>query len=140
MKRVHLIIITFLLLFSITINAQVNRSNDIRSNGMNSEAQMEEDRLKEFEKQKGKYIDKSVASLKKELELDALQEIAVKQIITESARIEGIILKKEESDESKIKDIEALAGTTDKKITALLNTVQKEKFIELKSNLKKKKK
>ena len=139
MKKLNLILYCLILFFSITITAQVDRSMDNRNSSIETESQ-KESRQEAFEKEKGKYIEKTITKLKTDLQLDALQEIAVKQIIIESARIEGIIIKKEDSDEAKIKAITALSETTDTKITALLNPVQKEKFIELKANLKKKKK
>lgn len=140
MKKLNLIINCAILFFSITVTAQLDRRNDIRSNSMNTPEADNEKRQEVFEKEKAKYIEKTVAKLKTDLDLDALQEIAIKQIITESGRIEGIILKKEEGDEAKMKAIQSLSETTDTKVTALLNPVQKEKFIILKENLKKKKK
>lgn len=138
MKKINLIISCLVLFLSMTVSAQVDRSMD-PNNNRNSDSQNDEERQKVFEKEKAKYIEKTVSKLKTDLELDALQEIAVKQIIVESARIEGIIIKKkDESDASKVKAIEALSVTTDTKITALLNPVQREKFIALKSSLKKK--
>lgn len=127
-----------LLLFSLVMTAQ-NYGLNNRNN--NTPSELETERYKEdFEKQKAKNIEKSLEKLKNDLQLDALQEVAIKQVILESIKKEGIIIKKEEDEEAKMKALQALAESTDSKITAFLNAEQKVKFIELKDNLKKKKK
>ena len=136
MKKINLILGCIILFFSITSNAQ---SSFGRNNETNNEFQKEK-RQEEIEKEKVKYIDKTISKLKTDIQLDALQEIAIRQIIVENSRIEGIILKKEESEQDKTKALTALYETTDTKITALLNPNQKLKYIELKENLKKKNK
>ena len=111
------------------------RHNERASNNYSNEKNKED-----FEKEKEKNIEKAVFNLKNALQLDELQAIAVKQIITESIRSESIILKKEEKVEDKMKAIQSLSETTDAKIVAMLSNSQKEKFKDLKENLKKKKK
>ncbi len=128
----------FFLLFSLTIMAQVDRRNDIRSK---TEMEGEEkSRQKEYEKERGKSIENSINSLKEELSLDELQFVAIRQIILESARTEGIIMKKEDSDENKMKALTALSDTTDAKVRALLNPDQIEKLETYRLNPNKKKK
>ena len=130
-------IVTILILFcSITISAQnqYGRQNERNSNSTNSERSKED-----LEKLKEKNIENSISKLKIDLELDELQAIAIKQIINESIRNESIIMKKEANEEDKMKSIQALTENTDSKINAILNKSQKEKFVVIKENLKKKK-
>lgn len=93
----------------------------------------------EFEKTKNQNIEKTISGLKKDLELDALQEIAIKQLLNENIAAQGIIVKKEENQEEKIKALKSLSESTDTKIMALLNKSQKEKYLNFKENKKKKK-
>ncbi|MES2747035.1 MAG: hypothetical protein V4648_01575 [Bacteroidota bacterium] len=105
-----------------------------------SETEAEKQKRKEYiEKEKAKNIEQTMTKLKNDLQLDELQFIAIKQIIIESIRTEGIILKKEESNDDKMKAIGALSETTDAKIKALLNKTQLEKFIQLRADMLKKK-
>lgn len=138
MKKIHLITI-LALFFSMAVTAQNYGRNDNRQYSANDKLEMER-RKDDFDRRKAENVEKSIEKLKTDLQLDALQEIAVRQIIAESIRQEGVIMKKEENDEDKMKAMQALSESTDTKITALLNPVQKEKFIEIKTNIKKKRK
>ncbi|WP_143394665.1 hypothetical protein, partial [Flavobacterium branchiophilum] len=75
-----------------------------------------------------------IEKLKPELNLDELQSIAIANILTSSIKAQGVILKKEASDEDKTNDIKALSDTTDRKIMEMLNKEQKEKYTLLKDN------
>lgn len=136
MKNITTIATLLVLFCSISISAQNAYGRHNQSTSKYANEKTKEDLAKEKEKN----IEKTVTNLKNALELDELQIIAIKQIITESIRSESIILKKEESDEDKMKAIQALSETTDTKIVALLSISQKEKFKDLKESLKKKKK
>ena len=136
MKKINLFLTCVFLLLSIPNFAQ---NSNIRSNEAMDEINRKNEK-EEYEKIKNNSIEKTVAGLKKDLELDALQEIAIKQLLNENLIKQGIIIKKEENQEEKIKALKSLSETTDKKIMALLNKVQKEKYIELKETKKKKKK
>jgi hypothetical protein len=85
-------------------------------------------------------IGKIMEKLKPELNLDALQEIAIANVLTESIRSQGILMKAETGQEQKIKEIQALSETTDRKINQFLNEDQKVKYKALneESNIKKK--
>jgi hypothetical protein len=84
---------------------------------------------------------KVIDNLKAELTLDALQEIAVKNILIESLNAQGIIIKKETSNESKGEDLKVISENTDRKILELLNPDQKELYKKIvKDGFKKKKK
>jgi tRNA U55 pseudouridine synthase TruB len=134
MKIITKIITLMILFFSLTIYSQNQnrRQNDRNTN--NKEISKED-----LEKIKEKSIENSITKLKIDLDLDELQAIAVKQIITESIRTENIIMKKEENEEDKMKSLQILTENTDSKINSILDKNQKEKFIVIKENLKKRK-
>lgn len=118
---------------------QVDRNANRSFNGFDNK--IENDRQKEtYEKDKQKYIQEWIEKLKTNLELDDLQHIAISQIINETVRTEAIIRKKEDSDENKIKAINALTETTETKIKALLSPTQIEKYDAVKNTLHEKKK
>lgn len=83
---------------------------------------------------------KVMENLKTDLTLDALQEIAIKNILIESLNAQGVILKKETSNESKGEDIKVISENTDRKILELLDPAQKEIYKKLSSEGFKKKK
>jgi hypothetical protein len=150
MKNVKLIFSVSIVLLSFTISAQNNmgmgmngnRNGSMMGNGAattNSTEFQNSRRKAEMEKEKEKSIERSIAKLKADLGLDALQEIAVKQILEESVRIEGIIMKKEESDEEKLKALKGHSETVDIKIKSFLTKEQIEKFLALKEDLNNKK-
>ncbi len=85
-------------------------------------------------------VGKVMERLKPELNLDELQVIAISNILTESIRSQGMLIKAEVSHEDKVNNIKALSETTDKKIMELLNKEQKEKFILLNEEAKNPKK
>ncbi|MEZ7516587.1 hypothetical protein [Flavobacterium frigidarium] len=68
------------------------------------------------------------------LELDALQEIAVANVITESIRSQGILMKDDSNQEQKLKEFQALSETTDRKIKEFLNADQIEKYKAMKDD------
>lgn len=72
--------------------------------------------------------DKIVAYYKKELNLDALQEVVVKNIYIKSLKKEEILIKKEISDDEKKEEFKVLSEMTDMEIIQILNKDQKEKF------------
>ena len=85
-------------------------------------------------------VGKVMEKLKPELTLDALQTIAISNILTESIKTQGMLIKAEVSHEDKIKNINDLSETTDRKIMELLNKDQKEKYILINEEAKKPKK
>lgn len=85
---------------------------------------------------------KVIENLKGEMNLDALQEIAIKNILIESLNAQGVIIKKENSNESKSENLKVISENTDRKILELLNPDQKDiyKKIIVEGFKKKKKK
>jgi hypothetical protein len=137
-----LFVITFLLLSINSLSAQYNNgyggNGYGRSNQMNSGMGQEPSKPKEIpvEVTVGKIMEK----LKTEINLDELQVIAISNILTESIRSQGIIIKQESSQADKINNIKALSEITDSKVMVLLNKDQKEKYIALTEQMKNPKK
>ncbi|MDG2433263.1 hypothetical protein [Flavobacterium sp.] len=143
MKTVQAVFVYFLLLSFSTMSAQYGNNgygnNGYGNNGYgrgNSMNQMSQNREPEKPKEipvevtVGKIMERMKASL----ELDALQEIAIANVITESLRSQGILMKDESNQEQKVKEYEALSETTDRKIKEFLNADQIEKFKALKED------
>lgn len=74
---------------------------------------------------------KVVAYYKKELNLDALQEVVVTNIYTKSLKKQEALMKKEISDEQKQEEFKVLSEMTEMEVTQILNKEQKEKFKNL---------
>jgi len=67
--------------------------------------------------------------MKPQVNLDELQAIAISNVLADSIREQGILLKNESSSQDqKIEQIKALKESTDKKISAFLNPDQIEKY------------
>jgi len=70
-----------------------------------------------------------IEQMKPQVNLDELQAIAISNVLAESIREQGILLKNESSSQDqKIEQIKALKESTDKKISAFLNPDQIEKY------------
>ncbi|PWA07467.1 hypothetical protein [Flavobacterium psychrotolerans] len=128
----------FIILFITTTSAQYgnngygnryggsNRMSQMNS-GMNQGSRQETKKEVPIELTVGKIMD----NLKTELTLDELQVIAISNIMTESVKTQEVLIKKEGSQEDKLKEIQALSETTDLKIMYLLYKNQKEKYSKL---------
>lgn len=80
---------------------------------------------------------KIVEQMKPDVNLDDLQAIAITNVLTDSLREQGILLKNESSSqEQKIEQIKALRESTDKKIGSFLNPDQIEKYKTFMEKLK----
>lgn len=82
----------------------------------------------EMEKARKENLEKLMERLKEDLNLNALQVIAIEQIYNESSKKQGIILKKEISDDDKVSALKSLGESTEKKVLDLLDAQQKEKY------------
>jgi len=85
-------------------------------------------------------VGKIMEQLKTELQLDALQEIAIANILTASIKSQGAIIKQEISQDDKVKEIQTLSELTDSKIKQLLTQSQKEKYKAMQEDAKNPKK
>lgn len=84
---------------------------------------------------------KIVEQMKPEVNLDELQAIAITNVLADSLKEQGVLLKNESSSqEQKIEQITALRESTTKKISAFLNPDQIEKYKNFMENFKEVKK
>ncbi|PWA10847.1 hypothetical protein DB891_03175 [Flavobacterium laiguense] len=137
--------VTFLLLSANTITAQYGNgyggngygggSNGYGNNGRSSQmSQMSQSNQQSAPKPIPAEVTaaKVVAYYKKELNLDALQEVVVTNIYTKSIKKqEALFLKKEMSDEDKSKEFKVLSEMTDLEVMQILNKDQKAKYRNL---------
>ena len=71
---------------------------------------------------------KIVEYYKKELNLDALQEIVITNVYTKSLKKQDVLMKKEISDEDKTNEFKVLSEMTDLEVMEVLNKEQKAKY------------
>jgi hypothetical protein len=80
---------------------------------------------------------KIVEQMKPEVNLDELQAIAIANVLTDSMKEQGVLLKNESSSQDeKIEQMKALRESTTKKITAFLNPDQVPKYTNFMENFK----
>ncbi|MRX68233.1 hypothetical protein SAMN06265349_103515 [Flavobacterium resistens] len=80
---------------------------------------------------------KIVEQMKPELKLDDLQAIAITNVLADSMKEQGVLLKNESSSQDqKLEQINALRESTNKKINAFLNPDQVEKYKDFMANYK----
>lgn len=88
----------------------------------------------EINKERNEYVDKYMAKLKTALNLDELQQIAIKNEIISNSKNIDIVMKKEDLGEDKEKEVKALMDKTEVIINSYLNKEQKEKYLLFKAN------
>ena len=80
---------------------------------------------------------KIVEQMQPEVNLDELQAIAITNVLADSMREQGVLLKNESSSQDeKMEQMKALRESTTKKITAFLNPDQVEKYTSFMANFK----
>lgn len=104
--------------------------------GMNQGSQPEKPREVPVEETVALVIDQ----MKPALNLDELQTIAISNVITDSMKAQGVLLKQDFSNEDQMKNFQALSETTDRKINQFLSPEQKEKYLVFKEDRKNQKK
>ncbi|TDD77500.1 hypothetical protein [Flavobacterium caseinilyticum] len=138
------LIFAFVLLSTNTISAQYGNGGYGNGYGSNRRMNSGMDQSRAQDKPKEIPVEvtvrKIIERVKPELNLDALQEIAISNILVESIKTQGILVKAEVSQEDKIKNIQALSEVTDRKIMELLNKDQKEKYTAMNEEAKNPKK
>ena len=139
MKIIKSFAISALLLLSIqTISAQYGNNgyggggyggNGYGNSGrMNSGMSQDRGQDKPKEISADETINKVMLKLKPAVSLDELQEIAISNILLESIKRQGVILKQETNQNDQIKDLQILSENTERKVIELLNEDQKEKY------------
>jgi hypothetical protein len=146
MKTIHSFLVCLFMLLSIsTISAQYggngygnngygggyNRGGmNQMAGGMSQTAQPEKPKEIPAEVSAAKILEQ----MKPALNLDELQVIAISNVVAESIRTQGMLLKQNFSNEDQIKNFQALSETTDRKINQFLSPEQKEKYLVFKEN------
>jgi hypothetical protein len=138
MKIVPSLFVTAFMLLSInTISAQYGNSgyggggygrNGYGSGRMNSGMDQSRTPDKPREVPVEETVGKIMEKIKPVLVLDELQEIAIANILTESIKQQGVILKQDTNQSDQMKDIQILSENTERKVVELLNDDQKEKY------------
>lgn len=90
----------------------------------------------EINEYKSKQLDKFMEMLKKELSLDDLQVIAIRNEVSMNNKNVEILLKKETSEEEKSKEVKAMMDRTEVIVNSYLNPQQKEKYKVLEERMK----
>jgi hypothetical protein len=104
--------------------------------GMNQRSQPEKPKEIPPEESAAKIME----DMKPAINLDELQTIAISNVIVESLKTEGRILKQDTTQDEQIKDFKLLSENTDRKIMDFLNKDQKEKYLVFKEEIKNQKK
>lgn len=151
MKNLKIIFYTIIIFSFTTVSAQYGYNNGYGNGYGNSggygRQRLDSEIRSEPEKPQEIPVDVTVGEImqkmKTALKLDVLQEIAISNVLKESIRDQGILIKDEKSSpDQKNKEFEALVETTNRKVNEFLNPDQKEKykdFIADKSSSKKSK-
>lgn len=150
MRTIQSITLIAFVLLSINIASAQFGNNGMGGNGMNQRGngmnQMGSSMGQQSQPEKPKEIPAEVTAaaimedMKPALNLDELQVIAVSNVLTESIKTQGVLLKQEYNQEDQIKNFQALAESTDRKINQFLNPEQKEKYLAFKEDRKSQKK
>ena len=145
MNKIKLITVIALLL-SMNGFSQMGNNRMMQQNTQPNIPNNPEREKEELEKSRKENLEKMMDRVTTELNLDALQQIAIRQVYDENMKKQGIILKKEIPDEAKIEQLKSLSESTKSKVLEFLNSEQKEKYEtlikennEVKSKKKKKK-
>lgn len=137
MNNLKSILSTIVLLLTFTtVSAQYGNGyggNSYGNNGYGRQRLDSDIRNSEPEKPKEIPVEVTVAEIMKkltpELKLDVLQEIAIGNVMKESIREQGIIIKDEKVDQGqKLKEITALSEITTRKINEFLNPDQRDLY------------
>ena len=124
------------IIIAATLLLSLNAFSQMRGQGISQRIQQPttqptpdpEKEKENLEKMKQENLEKLMEKLTPELNLDALQAIAIKQIYSENMKKQGIIMKMEISEDEKMAFFKSLSESTELKVLELLNPEQKQKF------------
>lgn len=124
------------IIIAATLLLSLNAFSQMRGQGISQRIQQPttqptpdpEKEKENLEKMKQENLERLMEKLTPELNLDALQAIAVKQIYSENMKKQGIIMKMEISEDEKMAFFKSLSESTELKVLELLNPEQKQKF------------
>lgn len=148
MKTFQTIVTSIIILFSINIiSAQYGNNgygngygNNNAYGGRNNQINQSNEPEKPKEIPVEVTVAKIMEDMKPAINLDELQVIAISNVLAESIREQGILIKQNYNQEDQIKNFQALSEITDRKIIEFLSKEQKEKYLLFKENRNKPKK
>lgn len=130
------------LLFSLLILSSAGFAQNFNQNGygvnqdLGRNSSPSKPSQQDIDENNSKQLDRFMEQLKKELSLDELQTIAIRNEVTTNRKNVEILMKKESSEEEKSKQIKAMMDRTDVTINSYLNKDQKEKYKILTEKMK----
>ncbi|MDN3677857.1 hypothetical protein QWY90_11110 [Flavobacterium paronense] len=136
MKTLKTLLFTLLILSSGVFAQNYNQHSYGVNQDLGRSSEPSKPSQQEIDENRSKQLDKFMEQLKKELSLDELQTIAIKNEVTSNRKNVEILMKKESSDEEKSKEIKAMMDRTEVIINSYLNKDQKEKYKILAEKMK----
>jgi hypothetical protein len=136
MKTLKTLLFSLLILSSATFAQNFNQNGYGVNQDLGRNSSPSKPSQQDIDENNSKQLDRFMEQLKKELSLDELQTIAIRnEVITNRKNVE-ILMKKENSEEEKSKQIKAMMDRTDVTINSYLNKDQKEKYKILTEKMK----
>ena len=136
MKTLKTLLFALLILSSAAFSQNFNQNGYGVNQDLGRNSSPSKPSQQDIDENNSKQLDRFMEQLKKELSLDELQTIAIRnEVITNRKNVE-ILMKKESSEEEKSKQIKAMMDRTDVTINSYLNKDQKEKYKILTEKMK----
>lgn len=136
MKTLKTLLFSLLILSSAAFAQNFNQNGYGVNQDLGRNSSPSKPSQQDIDENNSKQLDRFMEQLKKELSLDELQTIAIRnEVITNRKNVE-ILMKKENSEEEKSKQIKAMMDRTDVTINSYLNKDQKEKYKILTEKMK----
>ena len=136
MTTLKRILFSLLILSSATFAQNFNQNGYGVNQDLGRNSSPSKPSQQDIDENNSKQLDRFMEQLKKELSLDELQTIAIRNEVTSNRKNVEILMKKENSEEEKSKQIKAMMDRTDVTINSYLNKDQKEKYKILTEKMK----
>jgi hypothetical protein len=136
MKTLKILLFSLLILSSAAIAQNFNQNGYGVNTDLGRNSSPSKPSQQDIDEINSKQLDRFMEQLKKELSLDELQTIAIRNEVTTNRKNVEILMKKENSEEEKSKQIKAMMDRTDVTINSYLNKDQKEKYKILTEKMK----
>jgi hypothetical protein len=136
MKTLKTLLFALLILSSAAFSQNFNQNGYGVNQDLGRNSSPSKPSQQDIDENNSKQLDRFMEQLKKELSLDELQTIAIRNEVTTNRKNVEILMKKENSEEEKSKQIKAMMDRTDVTINSYLNKDQKEKYKILTEKMK----
>jgi len=136
MKTLKTLLFSLLILSSAAFAQNFNQNGYGVNQDLGRNSSPSKPSQQDIDENNSKQLDRFMEQLKKELSLDELQTIAIRNEVTTNRKNVEILMKKESSEEEKSKQIKAMMDRTDVTINSYLNKDQKEKYKILTEKMK----